>query len=143
MRPDKPRPTGDKHSHAKTSCLLRSCLKYAALSWNNCCQSSKERNPQSLRPNLGSRLKPANTFRLSTNSRPKACGEEKRSPTNSLTIPSSVNHSCNGTGKPILSLRLAMDEGKAVRRAALSTCFISPSLNLILEGMVAASSTSG
>src|SRR5215210_534340 len=126
VRADEARAAGDQDFHTSVSARLRND---AARSWNDCCHSSSESRPQTLRPNRGSWSSFATTLALSTTSRLRAASDESVSTTKSRTEPARPIHSCSGTGKPILSRRSRTASGSTGAKAVFSTCLRWPSLN--------------
>src|SRR5262249_32921510 len=119
VRADEARPSRHEHLHVSAS-LSRSSRNRPASAWYARCHSSSERSPQILRPKRGSFASCSGTKWLLTRSLSRAAREAKTSHTKSRTGPGRASHSCNGTGKPILSRRLATASGRTSRSAALS-----------------------
>src|SRR5262249_3576730 len=114
VRSDEPGPAGDEPPHASASAFLRN---EDTRSWNDCCQSSSERRPQTQRQKGCSWSSFATTLALATSARFRAVSDESVSTTKSRTAPPRPIHSCNGTGKPILSRRRRTASGSTGAKA--------------------------
>src|SRR5436190_10975388 len=119
------------------SLSLRVCHLW---SMNSRCHSSRQSTPHSWRPNTVSRSISSARAAGSNNPRSRLRRLVSVSVTNSRTGPP-VIHSFNGTGNPILSLRLRIASGILPATASRNTCLVRPPRNLIRGGIEATRST--
>ena len=146
MRADEAGPARDQHSHANTSSFSceqfakAGCVVVKAHAARARAKAAPRRGGRSGARSRGRRA----PCRCRSAARPRAASDERISSTKSRTAPGSRDPLLSGTGKPILSVRSRDRRWHGLARApARSTCFIVPFLNLMSDGIVAASSTSG